>query len=55
MTEPFLELCLRNAMRYATGDIQFNKDIMLQIWYAYEHTHGATKEIIRKVFLEMKQ
>ena len=45
-----LELCERNVMRYAIGDMKFTKDIQKQIEYVLEKSNKETVELMKDIF-----
>lgn len=50
-----IELCLRNAFRFATGEIKYSRDIHLQLEYAYRESSETTREILRQVFSKIPE
>lgn len=48
--QALIELCMRNAMRYARGEIKYNHDLHLQMTYAYRESNQFTKELLIQLF-----
>lgn len=48
--EALLDLCLRNATRYATGEIQYTMHLHAQLEYAYEHCSENVRQVLKTVF-----
>lgn len=49
-----IDLCLRNAMRYAVGEIKYSHDVHIQLQYAYRESNETTRELLRSVFANNK-
>jgi hypothetical protein len=45
-----IELCLRNALRYARGEIKYTNDLHAQLKYAYENSSPAVRDVMHTVF-----
>lgn len=45
-----IELCLRNALRYARGEIKYNHDLHLQLQYAYDNVNPMMKSVMKSIF-----
>lgn len=52
--QALLEMCLRNALRYARGEIQYTLALHDQLEYAYEHSNKNTKEVMKTIFAILK-
>ena len=48
--EAVLELCLRNALRYAQGEMKYTRDLHAQMQYAYKHSRPSTKALLKTIF-----
>lgn len=48
--QAMLELCLRNALKYATGEIKYTMALHDQLQYAYEHSNKNTRDVLKTIF-----
>lgn len=48
--QALLDLCLRNALLFAIGEIKYTKALGDQIQFAIENSNKNTREILKKVF-----
>lgn len=46
----WLDLCLRNAVRYARGEIKYTRDLHNQLIYAYENCGYNTRQVMKQIF-----
>lgn len=49
--EALLNMCLRNAFKFAVGDIKYTRSLGDQLQYAYENSNKATRELLHDVFM----
>lgn len=45
-----LDLCLRNAIRYARGEIKYTLQLEDQLKFAYENCGENTRQIMKTIF-----
>lgn len=45
-----LDLALRNALRFATGQIKYTRDIGIQLDYIMENANRETRSLIADIF-----
>lgn len=45
-----VELCLRNALKFAMGDVPYSTDLCKQIEYAYQESSEPTRDLMRSIF-----
>lgn len=45
-----LDMCLRNAVRFARGEIQYTMDLHNQLQFAYENCSKSTREVMKTIF-----
>jgi len=48
--QSLLHLCERNVMRYAVGDMTFNKDLQKQIEYVLQKSNPETVKLLQDIF-----
>lgn len=48
--DAILDLCLRNALRYARGDIRYTTDLHAQLKYAHENCTPIVREVLHNIF-----
>ena len=48
--DAILDLCLRNATRYALGEIKFTMDLQAQMHYALQHADTRTRTLLITIF-----
>lgn len=48
--EAILNLCLRNAIKFAIGDIRYTRDLANQLKFAYENSNRETRDLLQAIF-----
>lgn len=48
--QALIDLCMRNATKFARGEIKYNHDFHLQMQYAYRESNKFTKELLVALF-----
>lgn len=51
--EALLEMCLRNALRLARGEIHYTLELGDQLQFAYKNSSGNTRKILKSVFRDL--
>lgn len=45
-----VDMCLRNAIRYARGEIIYTMALHDQLQYAYDNSNKNTREVMKTIF-----
>jgi len=45
-----LDMCLRNAVRYARGEVKYTMDLHNQLQFAYDHCSEMTRQVMKQIF-----
>lgn len=48
--DAILDMCLRNAVRYARGEIKYTTDLHAQLKYAYDNSNNNTRSVMKTIF-----
>jgi hypothetical protein len=48
--QSLLDLCERNALRYAIGEINLTMDLHAQLEFLYENSNSQKKELLDTIF-----
>jgi len=48
--DALLDLCLRNALRFARGEIPYSRRLEDQMKFAYENCSKNTREVMKVIF-----
>jgi hypothetical protein len=48
--DALLDLCLRNALKFAMGEIKYTRSLGDQLKFAFENSNQSTRDLMKSVF-----